>query len=65
MAVNQYMDFILSLTFTVSFIQLSCACDLVPLNDGSCFELTASTYITYGSSQFGPTIEGARYQTFY
>lgn len=45
---------------TVLFVtNVSLACRLVPSNDESCFELKATPYITFATSEFGPTIEGA------
>lgn len=59
MAVNQLVGFFFTLTVSISVTKLSCACKLVPLSEVTCFELVAKPYITYGTSQFGPTIEGA------
>lgn len=66
MAVNHYYHTgiaTLFLTFATFFVKTSCACDLVPFNDETCFELSASPYITNETSQFGPTIEGASVNT--
>lgn len=59
MAINQYTAFILAVVFNIFNIKLSCGCELVSSTDRTCFELTASPYITYTTSLFGPNIEGA------
>ncbi|KAJ6647302.1 Gluconolactonase [Pseudolycoriella hygida] len=43
----------------LTFVKLTSTCELIPSNSGSCFELSATAYLTYENSQFGPTIEGA------
>lgn len=57
MAVNLRAVFLLAIS--ALYLTQSRACELVPSNDGSCFELRATPYITTTNSQFGPTIEGA------
>ncbi len=61
---HQYKAAVTVTFFAIFAIRLSGACDLIPSNDGrTCFELSASPYITFDSSQFGPTIEGASVNT--
>lgn len=53
------IDSFIVLTLLIWIIKLTSACDLVPSNDESCFELKATPYIRFDNSQFGADIEGA------
>jgi len=59
MAAKLCVALFIACTISAICLRQSSACNLVPSHDGTCFELAATPYITFVTSQYGPTIEGA------